>query len=145
MTTGDTHVDEKPVAQEIRRQNCVTSVVLLSHQTSLGTTISRLLDKWDNRYLQCSSHHWLFFCYLQTYAPWCSVLVWAQARKWWSWKSNPGPSDSKAILLAVTHPPFQYPYGATWRAYFVVCDGYVLPSFPWSPLLTSSSTVFAVS
>lgn len=45
--------------------NCVTLVTLLSHQTSLGTAMSRLLDKRDNEYLLCSNNHWLFFYYLQ--------------------------------------------------------------------------------
>lgn len=47
--------------QSRSQKECMTSVISLSHWISLGTTMSRFLDKRDNKYLPCLSHHWLIF------------------------------------------------------------------------------------
>lgn len=49
------------VYQSKRQKRCVTSVTSLSHWISLGTTMSRFLEKSNSKYLPHLSHHWLIF------------------------------------------------------------------------------------
>lgn len=128
--------------------NCVTSVTLLSHQTSLGTTMSRLLDKQDNEYLLCSNHHWLFFCYLHTHtqnASRYSLACLAPSQKMVDLRVKPRSFWLQNDTVSPHTSSLPIPIHRTmWRAYFIVWLMHLL-SFSWSPLLTSSSTVLDAS